>query len=161
PEDHGNPVLRGRPLGEGYRPRARRHGRDREVAPLPGAPDVEAPVGERLFENHVQGAVMSDLDSRIRGALAGLRQASVPDVPKIRAARPEPRTAPPALIVAAAMLVLLAVGLTFVPSRPPATETVLSERITSLETRIAKIDHPELRSLLGRELALLRRELEL
>jgi hypothetical protein len=105
---------------------------------------------------------MSDLDDRIRGALAGLRQASLPVVPKLRPARPEPRTAPTTLIAAAAMLLLLAVGLTFVPSHPPApSSAVLADRITSLEMRIEKIDHAELRSLLGRELGLLRRELEL
>jgi hypothetical protein len=104
---------------------------------------------------------MSDLDDKIRGALAGLRQASTPAVPKLRPARPEPRTPPPVLIAAAALLVLLAVALTFVPSRPPAAEAALADRITSLEARIEKIEHDELRSLLGRELALLRRELEL
>ena len=104
---------------------------------------------------------MSDLDDRIRGALAGLRHAPAPAVPRIRPARPEPKTPPPALLAAAGLLVLLAVALTFVPSRPPAAEAALAVRITSLEARIAKIEHDELRSLLGRELALLRRELEL
>jgi hypothetical protein len=104
---------------------------------------------------------MSDLDHRIRGTLAGLHQAPVPAVPKLGPARTEPRTAPPVLIAAAAMLVLLAAALTFMPSRPPAGAAVLSDRITSLETRIALIEHEELRSLLDRELALLRRELEL
>ena len=104
---------------------------------------------------------MRDIDDRIRGALAGLREAEVPAVPKIRPARPEPRTAPPALIAAAAMLLLLAGSLTFMPSRQPAPEMVLSDRISSLESRIAKVQHDELRTLLGRELALLRRELEL
>jgi hypothetical protein len=104
---------------------------------------------------------MSDIDDRIRGALAGLREARVPAVPKLGPARPEPRTAPPALLAAAAMLLLLAGSLTFMPSRRPAPEAVLSDRISSLESRIANIEHAELRSLLGRELALLRRELEL
>jgi hypothetical protein len=104
---------------------------------------------------------MSPLDDRIRGALAGLRQAPVPAVPKVRPARPEPRMGPPVLIAAAAMLVLLAVALTFMPPRRSAPEAALADRITSLEARIAKIEHDELRSLLGRELALLRRELEL
>jgi len=104
---------------------------------------------------------MSDLDDRIRGALAGLRRVPAPAVPRIRPARPEPRTPPPVLLAAAGLLVLLAVALTFVPSRPPAAEAALADRITSLEARIAKIEHDELRSLLGRELALLRRELEL
>ena len=103
---------------------------------------------------------MSDLDHRIRGALAGLRQAPTPAVPRLRPAPPEPRTAPPVLIAAAAMLVLLAVTLTFVPSRGRGGDA-LTARIASLEARIAKIEHDELRSLLGRELALLRRELEL
>jgi len=104
---------------------------------------------------------MNELDDRIRGTLAGLRQAPVPAVPTLGPARPEPRVAPATLIAAAAMLVLLAAGLTFMPSRPSADEAALADRITSLETRIAKVEHEELRSLLGRELALLRRELEL
>jgi hypothetical protein len=104
---------------------------------------------------------MSNLDDRIRGALAGLRQAPTPAVPKLGSPRPEPRTAPPALIAAAAMLVLLAVGLTLMPSRSPAPGAALADRITSLEARIEKIEHDQLRSLLGRELALLRRELEI
>jgi len=104
---------------------------------------------------------MSDLDDRIRGALAALRHVSTPAVPKLRPARPEPRTTPLVLVAAAAMLVLLAVGLTLMPSRPPAPEAALADRITSLEARISKIEHDELRSLLSRELALLRRELEL
>ena len=104
---------------------------------------------------------MSDLDDRIRSALIGLRQAPAPAVPKLRPARPDPRPGPPVLIAAAAMLVLLAVGLTFVPSRRTGNPAALADRITTLEARIAKIEHDELRSLLGRELALLRRELEL
>ena len=104
---------------------------------------------------------MSDLDQRIRGALAGLREASAPPVPKIRPARTDPRNRALVLVAAAAMLVLLAAGLTFMPSPPSETEAALAARITSLESRIAKIEHDELKSLLGRELALLRRELEL
>lgn len=103
---------------------------------------------------------MKDLDDRIRGALAGLRQAPTPDLPRLEP-RPEPRTTPTPLLAAAAMLVLLAGSLYLMPSRPPAPDAVLAGRITALETRIAKIEHEELRSLLGRELALLRRELEL
>ena len=104
---------------------------------------------------------MSDLDDRIRGTLAGLRAAPPPAVPELRPAPPEPRATLAVLIAAAAMLVLLGVGLTFVPSRQARAEAALADRITSLEARIAKIEHEELRSLLGRELALLRRELEL
>jgi hypothetical protein len=104
---------------------------------------------------------MSDLDDRIRGALAGLREASTPPLPKLRPARPEPRHLAPVLAAAAAMLLLLTAALTFMPSRPSEAEAALSARITSLESRIAKVEHDELRSLLGRELALLRRELEL
>jgi hypothetical protein len=104
---------------------------------------------------------MSDLDDRIRGALAGLREAPAPPVPKLRPARPEPRNLVPVLAAAAMMLLLLTAALTFMPSRPSPADAALSARITSLESRIAKIEHDELRSLLGRELALLRRELEL
>lgn len=104
---------------------------------------------------------MSDLDDRIRASLAGLRQAPVPAVPTLGPARREPRTTPATLIAAAAMLVLLAAGLILMPGGPTAAGAEISERIATLETRITKIDHEELRSLLGRELALLRRELEL
>jgi len=104
---------------------------------------------------------MSDLDHRIRGALAGLRQASVPALPKLAPGRPEPGAAPSGLLAAAAMLLLLAGSLTILPSRSAAPEAVLSDRISSLESRIANVEHHELRSLLGRELSLLRRELEL
>src|SRR6185436_1575941 len=115
------------------RPRARRDGRDREMAALPRAPDAQAAAGKRSFSNRLQGAPMSDLDDRIRGALAGLRRVPAPAVPRIRPARPEPRTPPPVLLAAAGLLVLLAVALTFVPSRPPAAEAALADRITSLE----------------------------
>jgi len=104
---------------------------------------------------------MSDLDDRIRGALGGLRLAPVPSVPTLRPARPEPRTAPPALFAAAALLLLLAGALVFVPARSAPPDAALAGRITSLEARIAKIEHDELRSLLNRELALLRKELEI
>ena len=104
---------------------------------------------------------MSDLDERIRGALGGLRSAPTPSVPKIRPARSEPRTAPPALLAAAALLLLLAGALLFVPARTASPDAVLAGRITSLEARIAEVEHDELRSLLNRELALLRKELEI
>ena len=104
---------------------------------------------------------MSDLDDRIRATLGGLREAAVPPVPKLGTPRAKPKTAPPVLLAAAAMLVLLAGALTFMPARPPASEAALGGRIRALEDRITKIEHEELRSLLSRELALLRRELEL
>ena len=104
---------------------------------------------------------MNDLDERIRGALSGLRQAPVPDPPRLRPATPERRSIPPALFAAAAMLILLAASLYFMPSRDPGPETVAARRIAALETRIARIENEELRGLMGRELALLRRELEL
>jgi hypothetical protein len=104
---------------------------------------------------------MKELDDRIRGALAGLRQAPTPDVPKIVPAVPAPRSAPVALSAAAGMLVLLAGSLYFMPSPSRAPEAVLDDRITALETRVKQVNHEELRSLLSRELALLRRELEL
>lgn len=104
---------------------------------------------------------MSDLDDRIRVALSGLREAPTPPLPQLRPARAERPNPGPVLAAAAAMLLLLTAALTFVPSRPSAAEAALSARIASLESRITKIEHDELRSLLGRELALLRRELEL
>jgi hypothetical protein len=105
---------------------------------------------------------MSDLDDRIRGALSGLTQAPIPKVPKIRPWNPERRTMTPALLAAAAMLLLLAGSLFFMPARGRAPEaTALATRINALEARIARLGDGELRALMGRELALLRRELEL
>jgi hypothetical protein len=104
---------------------------------------------------------MKDLDDRIRGVLDGLHQAPIPKIPRIRPAAPQRRAAPPALFAAAAMLLLLAGSLTLMPSRPQGQETALANRINALESRIARIEDEELRSLMGRELALLRRELEL
>jgi len=104
---------------------------------------------------------MNDLDERIRGALSGLRRAPVPDPPRLRPATPERRSFPPALFAAAAMLIVLAASLTFMPLRERGPAAVVSHRIEALETRIARIEDEELRALMGRELALLRRELEL
>ena len=105
---------------------------------------------------------MKDLDDRIREVLGGLRQAPIPKVPRIRPAAPPTRRLPPALFAAAAMLVLLAGSLYVMPSRSRGAEVAaLAERISTLEARIARIQDDELRSLMGRELALLRRELEL
>jgi hypothetical protein len=58
------------------------------------------------------------------------------------------------------MLVLLA-GSLFAAFRSPAPEQRLADRMESIEERIERIEHEELRALLARELALLRRELEL
>lgn len=105
---------------------------------------------------------MKDLDDRIRDLLGGLRQAPIPKVPSIRPAAPRPRRLPPALFAAAAMLLLLAGSLTFMPSRSRTPEAAaLAGRISTLEARISRIEDEQLRSLMGRELALLRRELEL
>jgi len=103
---------------------------------------------------------MTDLDDRIRNVLGGLHQAPVPRIPRIRPADPAPRSAPPALFAAAGMLLLLAGSLYLLPSRGRGPEA-LADRITALESRIGRIENEELRSLMGRELALLRRELEL
>jgi hypothetical protein len=104
---------------------------------------------------------MMDLDDRIRAALGGLRQAPVPRIPRIRAAAPEARATPRALLAAAAMLLLLAGSLTLMPSRSRGPEAALAARIAALEARISRIENEELRALMGRELALLRRELDL
>ena len=104
---------------------------------------------------------MKDLDDRLRDALGGLRRAPVPRVPQIRPATSESRRVAPALSAAAAMLLILAGSLTFMPSRRLVPETVLADRISALEIRISRIEDEELRSLMRRELALLRRELEL
>jgi len=105
---------------------------------------------------------MSNLDDRIRGAIAGLMQAPIPKVPRIRPWNPERRTTPPALLAAAAMLLLLAGSLVFMPARGRSQEaTALAAHISALEARIARLEDGELRTLMGRELALLRRELEL
>jgi hypothetical protein len=104
---------------------------------------------------------MTNLDDRIRGALSALRRAPVPDVPPIRAARPEPRATPLGLAAAVAMLFLLAGSLFYASFRAPTSEVRLGSRLEALEARIDKVEHEELRQLLSRELALLRRELEL
>ena len=104
---------------------------------------------------------MSDLDDRIRGALAGLTEAPVPQVPRLRPATARLRTTPPALLAAAAMLILLAGSLFFMPGRARGPEAQVAERIAQLEARIARIENEELRTLMSREVALLRRELEL
>ena len=104
---------------------------------------------------------MKDLDDRLRDALGGLRRAPVPSTTKVRAASPEPRSIMPALSAAAAMLLLLAASLFFMPPHSIRPEAALADRIAALETRISRIEDEELRSLMGRELALLRRELEL
>jgi hypothetical protein len=103
---------------------------------------------------------MSDeLDDRIRRVLGGLREAPVPPIPALRPAAERSR-APLGLIAAAAMLMALAGSLFFLPRRP-SEEGLLAARIEALESRIARIEHEELRDLLGRELVLLRKELEL
>jgi len=104
---------------------------------------------------------MTDLDDRIRGALSALSRAPVPDVPPIRPARPESRATPLGLAAAVAMLVLLAGSLFYASWRAPAPEARLAGQLEALEGRIEKVEHEELRLLLSRELALLRRELEL
>jgi hypothetical protein len=105
---------------------------------------------------------MSEWDDRIRGALSGLRQAPVPDVPRLNPVRPEPRLAPPALFAAAAMLLLLAGSLYFMPTHAAGPEaSAVADRIRSLETRVARVQDVELRGLMALELSLLRRELEL
>ena len=105
---------------------------------------------------------MSHLDDRIRSALSGLKQAPVPPVPRIRPLMAEHRPAGPALLAAAAMLVVLAGTLYLIPGRGRAPEAAaVAVRISALEARIARIENDELRALMGHELALLRRELEL
>ncbi len=104
---------------------------------------------------------MTDLDDRLREALRPLRHAPVPAAPPIRPAAPEPRATPVGLAAAVAMLVLLAASLFYVSFRAPDPEARLASRLQTLETRIDKVEHEELRLLLSRELALLRRELEL
>jgi hypothetical protein len=105
---------------------------------------------------------MSDLDERIRGALSGLREAPIPKVPRIRSAAPVRRATPSALVAAALMLVLLGGSLVILPFRKRGPEAAdVAARITALEGRIAAIENDELRTLMSRELALLRRELDL
>jgi hypothetical protein len=105
---------------------------------------------------------MSDLDERIRGALSGLRQAPIPKVPRIRPAAPERRATLPALLAAALMLLALAGSLITLPSRNRGLAAAgVTARIDALEGRIAKIENEVLRTLMSRELALLRRELDL
>ena len=100
-----------------------------------------------------------ELDDRIRTALRGLREATVPPAPALRPAAP-PSRLPLGLLAAAGMLAALVASLASF-HRPPAPEGALAARISALEERIARVEHEELRLLLGRELALLRRELEI
>ena len=104
---------------------------------------------------------MTDLDDRIRGALRPLRQAPVPDVPSIRPAAPVLRATPLGLAAAVTMLLLLAGSLFYASFLTSGPEARVASRLEALETRIEKVEHEELRLLLSRELALLRRELEL
>ena len=101
---------------------------------------------------------MNEADDKLRDVLRGLRDAPVPRCPKIRPAAPEPRRGPWGLVAAAVLLAILA--WTLRPAPPPAAPA-LAARLSELEARVAAIEHPQLRSLLGEELALLRRELEL
>jgi hypothetical protein len=100
-----------------------------------------------------------DLDDRIRSALGGLRGAAIPPVPALRAASGRARGSL-GLVAAAAMLLALA-GTLWVFPRPQGDAGLLAKRLETLESQIHRVDHEELRDLLGRELALLRRELEL
>ena len=104
---------------------------------------------------------MRDLDDRIRGALRPLRRSPVPEVPRLRPASPEPRGTPLGFAAAVVMLALLAGSLWVSAFRPPSAEVRMAGRLQALEARIDKVEHEELRLLLSRELALLRRELEL
>jgi hypothetical protein len=93
--------------------------------------------------------------------LRGLREAPVPPCPAIVAAPPEPRRAPWGVVAAAAMLLVLVLSL--YPRPKPATPTpaAVATRLSEIEARVSAVRHEELRSLLERELALLRRELAL
>ena len=104
---------------------------------------------------------MTDLDDRLRGALRPLRQAPVPDVPTLRPAAPEPRATPLGLAAAVVMLLLLAGSLFYASFLASAPEARVASRLEALEARIERVEHEELRLLLTKELALLRRELEL
>jgi hypothetical protein len=104
---------------------------------------------------------MNPLDRRIAARLAALRQAPVPDLPYLRPVAPEPRRPAAAFAAAAAMVIALVAVLFSFPARPPAPEPLLAQRISALEGRIARLEDAELRTLLSREVALLRRELEL
>lgn len=102
-------------------------------------------------------------DDGIRAALGALRRAPAPPVPALPAAVPEPPRPRAAVAAVAAAIVLgaVAVGL-WMPAKPSLDAAgPLTARIEALEARIGRVAHEELRSLLGRELALLRRELEL
>jgi hypothetical protein len=65
------------------------------------------------------------------------------------------------LAAAVAMLLLLAGSLFYASFRTSAPEAPLASRLEALESRVNKVEHEELRLLLSKELALLRRELEL
>ena len=93
--------------------------------------------------------------------LRGLREAPVPPCPEIRPAPPERRRAPWGLAAAAAMLLVLVLSLTPRAKTEVPSAAAVSTRISEIEVRVSGVQHEELRSLLERELALLRRELAL
>jgi hypothetical protein len=100
---------------------------------------------------------MNERDERLRDALRGLREAPIPSCPAMRPASPEPPRSAWGLAAAAAML-----GILLWTLRPsPKPEAALASRLSELEARVAAVEHEQLRTLLRRELALLRRELEL
>jgi hypothetical protein len=103
---------------------------------------------------------MNDLDRQIAARLAALRKAPAPDVPPLRPVAPEPRRTPAAFAAAAMLLALVGILYLF-PTRPSPSAELLAGRITALEMRIARLESGELKALLSREVALLRRELEL
>ncbi|HEX7897380.1 MAG TPA: hypothetical protein VF950_06450 [Planctomycetota bacterium] len=96
-----------------------------------------------------------------RDILRGLREAPVPPCPEIRPAAPERPRVPWGLAAAAAMLLALVLSLYPRPAVETPTPAAVSARISDIEARVSALRHEELRSLLERELALLRRELEL
>jgi len=101
-------------------------------------------------------------DERIRDLLGGLRQAPVPPVPEIRPAPPVQRRVPLVpLAAAAAMLVALGASLFLLPERAAAGPAAVAHRLDDLETKLTRVEHEGLRSLLAREVELLRRELRL
>ena len=64
-------------------------------------------------------------------------------------------------VAAVAMLVLLAGSLFYASFLTSAPEARVASRLEALESRIERVEHEELRLLLTKELALLRRELDL
>lgn len=105
---------------------------------------------------------MNPEERKIGRILVGLRQASVPPLPALAAAVADRSPVPVGRMLAAAGMLLALVGLLYlVPGRAEDPARAIAGRLDSAEARLSLVDHEELRTLLRREIELLRIELDL